>query len=73
MTDLQKEVLRAVARAHIKQKSWYRATSSGERVTLASLYRHGLLTRRAWRGTEGEANAAYEYQLAETVLKELTT
>ena len=41
----------------------YRAAHNGERVTLASLYRAGALTRRAWRGNAGEADAAYEYRL----------
>lgn len=41
---------------------WYRAESSGERVTLASLWRHGSLERQAWRGVEGKADAAHEYK-----------
>jgi len=51
--------------------AWFRARSSGERVTLASLYRHGLLTRRAWRGKDGEYSAAYEYAPASVVRDEL--
>ncbi len=67
MTKLQQAALRAVFIA-TKRGDWYRAITSGhsgggERVTLASLYRRGALERRAWRGKEGEANAAYEYRI----------
>ena len=65
MTKLQRFVLGVVAAHHLRGL-WYRAARSGERVTLASLYRAGVLTRRAWRGQEGEADAAYEYRLTET-------
>lgn len=58
LTDLQKETLVRVLTSH----GWYRAASSGERVTLASLYRKGILERQARRGAEGDANAAYEYR-----------
>lgn len=58
LTDLQKETLVRV----LASGGWYRASSSGERVTLASLYRKGILERRARRGAEGDANAAYEYR-----------
>lgn len=60
LTDRQRSVLAAVWRAHAAG-TWYRAADSGERVTLASLHRNGLLARRAWRGIEGESNAAHEY------------
>lgn len=63
MTKLQRHVL-GVVTAHHRRGQWYRASRSGERVTLASLFRSGVLTRRAWRGKAGEADAAYEYQLA---------
>lgn len=67
MTPLQKQVLATVIRAtHAGQ--WYRAASSGERVTLASLYYRGLIIRRAWRGVEGQRDAAHEYRAAEPVL-----
>lgn len=59
LSELQKASLVRAVRA---QGGWIRALSSGERVTLASLYGQGLLNRRAHRGEEGEANAAYEYQ-----------
>jgi hypothetical protein len=61
MTLRQREIFLAVAR---HMPAWFRARSSGERVTLASLYRVRMLERRAWRGVEGSANAAYEYHLS---------
>lgn len=72
MTKLQLHVLGVVSAHHLRGL-WYRAARSGERVTLASLYRAGALQRRAWRGREGEADAAYEYRLtseAELALKQ---
>jgi len=72
VTKLQRYVFGVVSAHHLRGL-WYRAASSGERVTLASLYRAGVLTRRAWRGNEGEADAAYEYRLstmADHVLRE---
>jgi hypothetical protein len=62
VTKVQRRVLAVVAAHHLRGL-WYRAASSGERVTLASLYRAGALKRRAWRGVEGAASAAYEYLL----------
>lgn len=62
LTKLQRRLLGVVAAHHLRGL-WYRAASSGERVTLASLFRAGALARRAWRGNEGEADAAYEYRL----------
>lgn len=54
---------------------WYRAgddpahgSPAGERVTLASLFAAGLLVRRAWRGEDGAASAAYEYQASPDLL-----
>lgn len=64
MTKLQRYVFGIVSAHHLRGL-WYRAASSGERVTLASLYRAGALARRARRGNEGEADAAYEYRLTE--------
>ena len=72
MTKLQRHVLGVVSAHHLRGL-WYRAATSGERVTLASLYRASALKRRAWRGNEGEADAAYEYRLtpeAEQALKQ---
>jgi len=40
---------------------WHRATSSGERVTLAALFRHGKLERRVWRKGRNRADDAHEY------------
>jgi hypothetical protein len=64
VTKLQRYVLGKVSAQHLRGL-WYRAATSGERVTLASLYRAGALKRQAWRGQEGEADAAYEYRLTE--------
>lgn len=46
----------------------YRAEGSGERVTLASLHRAGVLTRRVWRS--GSA-PAHEYRPSADLLTEL--
>ena len=65
LTDSQRDTLRYVVReTQSRDDKWARARGSGERVTLASLYRRGLLDRRAWRGNDGDADAAYEYQLS---------
>jgi hypothetical protein len=64
VTKVQRYVFGVVSAHHLRGL-WYCAASSGERVTLASLYRAGALKRRAWRGNEGEANAAYEYRLTQ--------
>jgi hypothetical protein len=50
---------------------WYRAATSGERVTLASLYRKGILERQAWRGNEGDSNTAHEYKVSFVVRSQL--
>jgi hypothetical protein len=63
VTKLQRYVFGVVSAHHLRGL-WYRAARSGERVTLASLYRAGVLKRRAWRGNDGEADAAYEYRLS---------
>lgn len=62
MTPLMAEVLVDVYRATREPNTWFRARGNGERVTLAALYRRGKLRRRAWRGKEGEADAAHEYR-----------
>jgi len=65
LTNPQRETLRYVAReTQSSTDKWARARHNGERVTLASLYRRGLLDRRAWRGNDGDADAAYEYRLS---------
>ena len=63
MTKLQRYVFGVVSAHHLRGL-WYRAATCGQRVTLASLFRAGVLTRRAWRGNEGAPYAAYEYRLA---------
>jgi hypothetical protein len=67
VTELQKLVAGKVAAATMRGE-WYRAESSGQRVTLASLLRAGVVVRRVWRGRTGSANAAHEYQLSEAAL-----
>ncbi len=62
MTPLQHETMAAVRAVH---PAWFRARRKGERVTLANLYRAGALDRRAWRGVEGDADAAHEYRIKE--------
>lgn len=70
LTSTQKQVFAKVVAATARDE-WYRADGSGERVTLASLYRYGLLARQAWRGVEGQADAAHEYKASERVLSAL--
>lgn len=71
MTASQKALLVKVVRRHRAGGPAYRAESAGERVTLASLYRRGYLARDAWRGAEGEADAAFEYRPSSAVLEAL--
>jgi len=67
MTKIQRCVLGRVAAATLAGV-WYRADGNGERVTLASLWRCGVLKRRAWRGVEGKADAAHEYMWGDEAL-----
>ncbi len=72
MTKLQRYALGVVSAQHLRGL-WYRAAGNGQRVTLASLYRAGVLTRRARRGNAGEPDAAYEYRMtaeAEQILRQ---
>jgi hypothetical protein len=62
LTPVAKETLLHVARSTFAGE-WARARRHGERPSLASLHARGFVIRRAWRGTEGDADAAYEYQL----------
>lgn len=77
ISDFQRTTMANVARAMLDGR-WYRAgtagtaSSRGEAVTLASLYRIGALDRRVWKG-EGTASAANEYQLSEETRKPLLT
>lgn len=66
MTELQISTMLAACKHY---PGWFRARRNGERVTLASLYRAGLLRRRARRGKEGAADAAYEYSPTEGFLE----
>lgn len=68
LSALQKEVLAKVVRRWARLL-WFRAERAGQRVTLASLYRQRLLERRARRGREGEADAAYEYRPSDALLE----
>lgn len=79
MTDLQRRALGEAVR-RTRRGEWLRSGElaqltgqhvRGAAVTLASLHTKGLLTHRAWRGKDGEANAAYEYQASPAVLEEL--
>jgi hypothetical protein len=62
VTPKQREVAFRVTDAHVKGQ-WYRACSSGERVTLASLFRAGVLERRVWRTGKNSADNAHEYRV----------
>lgn len=68
-TKRQQEVALKVARHQFRDNGWYRAEHPGQRVTLASLFRAGVLRRRAHRGVEGQPDAAYEYKLAHDVIE----
>ena len=70
LTDVGRETLAHVAREHFRG-GWARARRHGERASLASLHARGFLVRRAWRGNEGEADAAYEYRLTDGLAKAL--
>lgn len=67
MTNIQRQLLLAVARKHLMEGGWYRARTSGELSSLDTLYRRGALKRRVWSGVEGEPSAAHEYRLSEEV------
>lgn len=60
MTDRMISLLFVVGFANAAG-NWYRAASSGERVTLAALYRYGELQRRVWRKGRCSADNAHEY------------
>jgi len=64
LTDVGRASLQHVAAEHFAGR-WARARRHGERASLAALYARGFIVRRAWRGNEGEADAAYEYRLTE--------
>ena len=60
MTDRQAAVLWRVTLTNIDGR-WHRAEHSGQRVTLASLWRSGHLRRRAFRGDGKSRDSAFEY------------
>jgi hypothetical protein len=68
--------LRSLARCVLAthEGRWHRAIGSGERVTLASLHKQGLLERRVWKQSESAAargdyaSPAHEYQVTDAVL-----
>jgi len=62
-TKIQRDTLRAVHATPAGE--WFRARTSGERCTLASLFYRGFLERRAHRGVEGHADAAHEYRMTD--------
>lgn len=62
LTPVARESLTHVSREHFAGR-WARARRHGERASLAALHARGLVVRRAWRGAEGQADAAYEYRL----------
>ncbi len=73
-SKLQRITTISVLRATLRNE-WYRAgaddahgSPAGERVTLASLFRGRMLVRRAWRGVDGEASAAYEYRASDQLM-----
>jgi hypothetical protein len=63
MTERMASVLLDVRHA-TEDGSWFRARSSGERVTLAALWRHRRLRRRVWRHGKSTADDAHEYRPA---------
>jgi hypothetical protein len=66
----QREVARKVVLAWLDGHRWYRAQRNGERVTLVSLQRAGVLERRVWRGA-GTSAPAHEYRPSNALLTEL--
>ena len=74
MTNRQRALMLAVAR---KAPAWYRAgdsgqgSSGGERVTLASLHRAGLVKRRVHRAGKSKADNAHEYALTDELADKL--
>lgn len=72
LSALQRASLAACIRA-ARGGQWHRAESSGERVTLASLFTKGLVERRTWRGLDDEPNAAHEYRASAVVMTEVAS
>lgn len=59
LSSRQIETMMAATRLY---PGWFRARSNGERVTLASLSRHGFLECRLRRAGKNSADNAYEYR-----------
>jgi hypothetical protein len=70
LTPVAKQTLLHVARCTLAGE-WARARRHGERPSLAALHARGMVVRRPWRGEDGAADAAYEYQLTPALLAEL--
>jgi hypothetical protein len=71
LSPIQRDLLSRIVAAHRRDpESWYRAETSGERVTLVSLERYGILKRRIWRGANTES-PAHEYALSDMFALEL--
>lgn len=68
-TTLTRNQRRVLHRALQTHPDWIEAYDAGERVTLASLFYRGFLVREARRGVAGEANAAYRYRPAPSVVE----
>lgn len=65
LSEIQKEVIRKVGAVHRKSGQWFRAEGRGQRVTLASLWRKGVLVRRIHRKGKNSADDAHEYRLSD--------
>lgn len=74
LSSLQRQTLASVIRA-TASGAWYRASGSGERVTLASLRARHLLVRRIWKESKAAAargdysSPAHEYQAEVLVMQ----
>src|SRR5437868_6669014 len=64
---MKRVLLLVASRDSVIPEEWYIAADHGERVTLAALHGRGLIVRRARRGVEGEADAAYAYRLSDVM------
>jgi hypothetical protein len=62
MSKLSENQVETMMEACAVYPKWYRARGSGERVTLASLWRQSFLDRRTRRVGKSSADNAYEYR-----------
>lgn len=67
LSKLQRATFCRAIQSWVVSRKLYRAQTNGERVTLASLWRYGLLDRVPHRGADGDPDAAYEYGITEHV------